>query len=112
MMRRICLLIIAATLMPAAVVASTTCSSPEACVAAVVRGEDPRVGATLERIPGMGAKLLALRSYLLAGAALAQRWSWSQAQIEAFAGSEHQRQLNAAISAVRVVTPIDVTART
>ena len=52
-------------------------------------------------MPSIGAQLLALRSYLRAGAALAQRWSWTDRQIEAFAGSQHEQELSAAIQAVR-----------
>ena len=52
-------------------------------------------------MPSIGAQLLALRSYLRAGAALARRWSWTEPQIEAFAGSQHEQELSAAIQAVR-----------
>jgi hypothetical protein len=77
------------------------CESPDACIAVIVRTQDARVNEALERIPTTGAKLLALRSYLRAGAALPQRWSWTEPQIEAFARSRHEQELSAAIQAVR-----------
>jgi hypothetical protein len=45
--------------------------------------------------------LLALRSYLRAGESLAERWSWSDAEIGAWQGSQAQAALDAAISRVR-----------
>ncbi len=55
----------------------------------------------LGNIPGTGSRLLALRAYLRAGAGLAQRWSWTEPQIVAFAGSPAEQQLNAAVDRVR-----------
>ncbi len=78
-----------------------TCWGLDECVAAVVAVQDARVAEVLQRIPGTGAKLLALRSYLRAGPQLAKRWSWSETQISEFAGSPHEAQLDAAIRSVR-----------
>ncbi len=55
----------------------------------------------LAKIADPGRKLLALRSYLRAGSGLAERWSWSDAEIKAFEGSPQQTALLAAIEAVK-----------
>ena len=55
----------------------------------------------LAKIPDPGRKLLALRSYLRAGPALAERWSWTDAEIKAFEGSPRQKSLLAEIDAVK-----------
>jgi hypothetical protein len=81
--------------------AAGSCATPDSCIAAVARTQDARVNEALARIPGTGAKLVALRSYLRAGPQLAQRWSWMEPQIEAFAGSRHEQELNAAVQGVR-----------
>ena len=81
--------------------ASGFCTAPESCMVAIARTQDGRVREALKRIPDIGAKLLALRSYLRAGSGLAQRWSWTEPQIEAFAGSMHEQQITAAIASVR-----------
>ena len=52
---------------------------------------DPRVAQTLAQLDGSGRQLLALRSYLRSAPHLAERWSWTQQQIEAFEGSPEQR---------------------
>jgi hypothetical protein len=63
---------------------------------------DPRAAATLERIDGLGPRLLAARSYLRVGA-IGERWSWSQAEIDRYQGSALQRALDAEIDRVRAV---------
>jgi len=62
---------------------------------------DPRVGQTLAQLDGSGRQLLALRSYLRSASHLAERWSWTQEQIEAFEGSPEQRDLQQEIDRVR-----------
>lgn len=62
---------------------------------------DPRVAQTLARLDGTGRQLLALRSYLRSASHLAERWSWTQEQIEAFEGSAEQRDLQLEIDRVR-----------
>jgi len=62
---------------------------------------DPRVGETLAQLDGTGRQLLALRSYLRSASHLAERWSWTQEQIEAFEGSPEQRELQQQIDRVR-----------
>jgi hypothetical protein len=62
---------------------------------------DPRVARTLAQLDGTGQQLLALRSYLRSTPHLAGRWSWTQAQIEAFEGSPEQRDLQQEIDRVR-----------
>lgn len=68
---------------------------------------DPRAAAALDRIDGLGRRLLAARAYLRAGPALAERWSWSQSQIDQYPGSTLQRALDAEIDKVRVAFEID-----
>jgi hypothetical protein len=55
----------------------------------------------LRQINDAPRQLLATRSYLIAGGALAKRWSWSQEQINAFAGTPEQLALLAEIERVR-----------
>jgi hypothetical protein len=62
---------------------------------------DPRVPGALDRIDGTGRRLLALRSYLRNQARLAERWSWTAQQIDAYAASEEHRALQREIDAVR-----------
>jgi hypothetical protein len=62
---------------------------------------DPRVAQTLAQLDGTGRQLLALRSYLRSSPHLAERWSWTQDQIEAFEGSPEQRDLQQQIDRVR-----------
>ena len=59
--------------------------------AALVKLAPPPSGEALTRIPDPGRKLLALRSYVRYGAKIADRWSWTKKQIEAFEGSPEQR---------------------
>jgi len=68
---------------------------------AVAVATDARVASVLPRIEGVGPRLLALRSYLRSGERLAERWSWSQEQIAAYAGSPEQQELDAEIARVR-----------
>jgi hypothetical protein len=70
-------------------------------LAAVREALDPRAASALERIDGAGRQLLAARAYLRAGAGLAERWSWSGAEIDAWRGSPSQAALDAAIARVR-----------
>jgi len=62
---------------------------------------DPRVAQTLAQLDGSGRQLLALRSYLRSASHLAERWSWSQEQIEAFEGSPEQGHLQQEIDRIR-----------
>ena len=54
----------------------------------------------LVRIPDLGRKLLALRSYLRAGAKLDDRWSWTKEEIEEFEGSTGHKMLNDAVARI------------
>jgi hypothetical protein len=62
---------------------------------------DPRVAQTLVQLVGTGRQLLALRSYLRNAPHLAESWSWTEEQIEAFEGSPEQRDLQQEIDRVR-----------
>jgi hypothetical protein len=77
--------------------------------AAIAVQLDPRVPAALERIPDLGRRLLALRSYLRAGSTLAGRWSWSEEQIRDFAQSQEfcdaQRELDRVVTAFAAAFP-------
>ncbi|HEY4972696.1 MAG TPA: hypothetical protein VII41_03750 [Steroidobacteraceae bacterium] len=61
---------------------------------------DPRARAALAQIRGADRRLLALRAYLRAGAALQTRWSWTQAQIAAYASTPEGIAAAADIEAV------------
>ena len=54
----------------------------------------------LSEIPTIGRKLLALRSYLRARSTLADRWSWTRQEIEAFQESDERQALLAEVAAV------------
>jgi hypothetical protein len=71
-------------------------------IAELQRRIDPRAAAALDRIDGVGRRLLALRAYLRAGTTLDERWSWTDEQIRAFEGSAHQTALLAEIALVRL----------
>ncbi len=60
----------------------------------------PPSGEALARIPDLGRKLLALRSYVRSRKTLAKRWSWTAAEIEAYQGSPEQEKLLAEVAAV------------
>ncbi len=70
-------------------------------VEAIAAEQDPRVVSALARIEGTDRRLLALRNYLRAGNGLAERWSWTAAQIAAFAQSPENRAIQAEINKVR-----------
>jgi len=61
---------------------------------------DPHVAETMKRIPDLGRRLLALRSYLRAGSTLPARWSWSEQQIRAFEQSQEFRDAQAELDSV------------
>jgi hypothetical protein len=63
--------------------------------------QDPRVAEALARVDGTGRQLLALRSYLRSRDHLAERWSWTQEQIQLFEGSPEHRDLQTEIERVR-----------
>lgn len=53
----------------------------------------PATQRTLTLIDGTPRQLLALRSYVRAGEKVAERWSWTDEQIEAFSKTRQHRQL-------------------
>jgi len=73
----------------------------EHLVTEIAARQDPRVADALARIDGTGRRLLALRSYLRSADRLAERWSWTQEQIEAYEGSDEHLALQAEIERVR-----------
>ena len=96
-----------AALLPAlAVVGPARAAAPDndplpSYVTSISAQLDARVGQTLVQLVGTGRQLLALRSYLRSAPHLAERWSWTQDQIEAFEGSPKQRDLQQEIDRVR-----------
>ena len=76
-------------------------ASLQSYVASISAQLDPRVAQTLAQLDGTGRQLLALRSYLRSASHLAERWSWTEEEIEAFEGSPEQRDLQQEIDRVR-----------
>ena len=60
----------------------------------------------LEKIDGAPRKLLAARSYARAGQRLSERWSWSDAEIEAFQRTREYQALLSEIDRVRAAFEI------
>ena len=95
------------TVMMAAALAAGPFSAPSLAAAPASLEEvltalaPPPSAEALAQIPDKGRKLLALRSYVRAGAALAERWSWTDAEIKAFEGSPAQKALLAEVDAVK-----------
>ena len=58
-----------------------------------------KVASALSGIPEESRKLLALRSYLRFSSDLEERWSWTEAEIAAFKGTDAQLALQAEIDA-------------
>lgn len=54
----------------------------------------------LDRIPDQGRKLLAMRSYLRSARSLETRWSWTQAQIDAYEKSDQYVTAMAGVAAI------------
>ena len=76
-------------------------TDPEPCLAAITEKLDPRAAEVLHQITGTGRQLLAAQSYLRNANRIADNWSWSQQQIDAYRGSAAQQQLDADIDRVR-----------
>jgi hypothetical protein len=70
-------------------------------IEALAAEQDPRVADALDRIDGMGRRLLALRSYVRSRAQLADRWSWTSEQIAAYQGTPEHSELQQEIDRVR-----------
>ena len=70
-------------------------------LAALRPGLDSRVIETLAAIDGTGRQLLAVRAYVRSASQLEERWSWTDAQIAAYAGSPEKLRLDAALARVR-----------
>jgi len=60
----------------------------------------PIARSTLEQIPDLSRRMLALRSYLRAGKRIERRWSWTEKEIKDFQGTDEQTELLVAIDAV------------
>lgn len=61
----------------------------------------PPSSEALAQIPDPGRRLLALRSYLRYGPKIAERWSWTAAEVKAFEASPEYKALTAEIDAVK-----------
>ena len=106
MTARVWIATIAALLPAPTVVGLARAATPDAdplpsYVTSISAQLDPRVAETVVQLVGTGRQLLALRSYLRSAPHLAERWSWTQDQIEAFEGSPEQRDLQQEIDRVR-----------
>lgn len=66
----------------------------------LAKAQGEQVADAIGRIDGMGRQLLALRSYIRAARSIADRWSWTQAQIDAYRESDEYRALLAEIDKV------------
>lgn len=62
---------------------------------------ETNVESTIQRIDGTDRQLLALRSYLRSKDSLASRWSWSQAEIDAYGRSDQYRDMMAEIDKIK-----------
>jgi hypothetical protein len=90
-------------------IACSTLSPTQACSPQIEQqvlrlGEQAgaQVAQTLARIEGTGRRLLALRSYLRNRETLAQRWSWTQTQIDEYRQSQEHRDLLSHVENIRV----------
>ena len=72
------------------------------CLTAIANKLDHRAAEVINHLSGLGRQLLAARSYLRSADDLADRWSWSQQQIDAYQGSHAQQQLDLEINQVSV----------
>jgi hypothetical protein len=73
----------------------------EAHMAAAAKLLDPRAQATLEQMPDLERRLLAMRGYLRSGAQFGDRWSWTQAQIDRYERSREKREAEAELERIR-----------
>jgi hypothetical protein len=71
------------------------------CIDSMAREQDQRIYDALSQVEGTGRRLLALRSYLRSSAHLAERWSWTQQQIDSYLESPEHRTLEQEIERVR-----------
>jgi hypothetical protein len=76
-------------------------SRVESALASLAAELDPRAASALASIDGTGRRLLAMRGYLRSSTLLADRWSWSAAEVAAFRASPEKLALEAAIAQVR-----------
>lgn len=83
----------------AAIAACVVCALPQQAASnsrleALIAHLTPQIAEkAIDEIPETSRKLLALRSYLRAKDTLADRWSWTEAEIDAFQGSPEQAAL-------------------
>jgi hypothetical protein len=80
--------------------AGNTPESVESSLTHVTATLIPDARQALAQIDGTPRRLLALRGYLRAGDSLASRWSWTEAQIEAYEQSAQHAQMLAEIKKV------------
>lgn len=93
--QRLCAILVAALLLAAAARAE-----PATLDQVMAKLAPPPSGEALALIPDEGRKMLALRSYLRYGPKIAERWSWTDAEVKAFEGSAEHKALMAEIAAV------------
>mgnify|MGYP000867449004 CR=1 FL=1 len=89
--------VVASSLMPSI----GRAEEPSALDQIIVALAPPPSNEALSQIPDQGRRLLALRSYLRYGPKIADRWSWTAAEVKAFEASPEFRALTAEIDAVK-----------
>lgn len=93
--QRVCVVIVSALL-----IAAPARAEPATLDQVMATLAPPPSNEALALIPDEGRKLLALRSYLRYGPRIAERWSWTDAEVKAFEGSPEHKALLAEIAAV------------
>lgn len=76
-------------------------TSLQAHSSAIAEQLSARAQAVLERIPDVDRRLLAARAYLRSGRNVDDRWSWTQAQMDAYRDSPEQQQALAELERIR-----------
>jgi hypothetical protein len=84
-----------------AVTAHASSSRVETYVDALATTLSARERSTLQQIPELERRLLALRAYVRAGSNLDSRWSWTREEIERYTASEEYQRLLADLERVQ-----------
>ena len=93
-------LLVASLVLALAPMASLS-ADPSAELDELVVGLAPPVSKpAIKQIDDLGRRLLALRSYLRSSSSLADRWSWTEQEIEEFQGSPEQLALLNEVAAI------------
>lgn len=94
--------LLAASLALALAPMASLSAEPSADLAELAVGLAPPVSKpAIKQIDDLGRRLLALRSYLRSSSNLADRWSWTEQEIEEFQGSPEQLALLNEVAAIK-----------